>query len=448
MAAPNRITPPAVPSEKFWPHGWWRLMDRRIGIIPLPVFVMLVGVIGAFMAQGKLPSEISVAICVLAVGGCFCAEIGKRIPVVKHIGGAIIFTTFVPACLAHYGLLPMQLETYVANFANSTKVLYLFIALITVGSIMSMDRTVLIQGFVKIFVPLAAGSVVAAVVGTSVGALLGLGAKDTFYYIVVPIMAGGIGEGAIPLSIGYSEIMNSAQGAEFARVIPPVMFGSLTAVALAGLLNTMGKRYPHLTGEGRLQPGATDELAGKAEEAAALSAVDIGQVAAAGISVVSLYLLGLLFHSLVGLPAPVGMLFIAVAMKLAQAASPELQQGSKFVYKFTNTALTYPMLFAVGLTFMPWDTLVAALAWRNLLTIACTVATLMATGFVVGRWVNLYPIEAAIVNGCHSGQGSSGDVAILTAANRMQMMPFAQIATRIGGAFTVTLALIALAHGW
>ena len=73
-----------------------------------------------------------------------------------------------------------------------------------------------------------------------------------------------------------------------------------------------------------------------------------------------------------------------------------------------------------------------------------TVATLMTTGFFVGRWIKLYPIEAAIVNACHSGQGGTGDVAILTAANRMQMMPFAQIATRIGGAITVTLALITL----
>jgi Na+/citrate or Na+/malate symporter len=70
----------------------------------------------------------------------------------------------------------------------------------------------------------------------------------------------------------------------------------------------------------------------------------------------------------------------------------------------------------------------------------------MATGALVGRWLNMYPIEAAIINACHSGQGGTGDVAILTAANRMQLMPFAQIATRIGGAITVTLVLIALSR--
>ena len=63
-----------------------------------------------------------------------------------------------------------------------------------------------------------------------------------------------------------------------------------------------------------------------------------------------------------------------------------------------------------------------------------------------GRKLGMYPIETAIVNACHSGQGGTGDVAILTAANRMQLMPFAQIATRIGGAITVTMSLIAMAR--
>ena len=58
----------------------------------------------------------------------------------------------------------------------------------------------------------------------------------------------------------------------------------------------------------------------------------------------------------------------------------------------------------------------------------------------------MYPIDAAIVTACHSGQGGTGDVAILSAANRMQLMPFAQIATRIGGAITVTVTLVLLAH--
>jgi malate:Na+ symporter len=70
----------------------------------------------------------------------------------------------------------------------------------------------------------------------------------------------------------------------------------------------------------------------------------------------------------------------------------------------------------------------------------------MATGAFVGRLLGMYPIESAIINACHSGQGGTGDVAILTAANRMQLMPFAQIATRIGGAVTVTTVLILLSR--
>jgi len=106
--------------------------------------------------------------------------------------------------------------------------------------------------------------------------------------------------------------------------------------------------------------------------------------------------------------------------------------------------MTYPLLFAIGVALTPWHELMAAFTLVNLITIVSTVATLMGTGFLVGRWLGMYPIETAIVNACHSGQGGTGDVAILTAANRMSLMPFAQIATRIGGALTVTGTIIAM----
>ncbi|HEX7935522.1 MAG TPA: 2-hydroxycarboxylate transporter family protein [Paraburkholderia sp.] len=439
-------TPAQVSNQptRFWPEGWWKLMEYRIGIIPLPVYFVLLALITGFAVTGKVPGEISMAIAVLAFFGFTCAEIGKRLPILRNIGAAAIFATFVPSALTYYHVLPKPILGLTIEFTKSTNFLYLFIASIIVGSILSMDRRLLIKGFLKIFVPLALGSIAACMVGIAVGAAFGLGVRHTLLYIVVPIMAGGVGEGAIPLSVGYSEIMHLPQGELFAQVLPPVMLGSLTAIVLAGALDMLGKRFPHLTGEGRLQVGETDEMDPVEDEIR--GHVDVTHIAAAGITAITLYLLGLMCRNLFGVPAPVAMLFLAVLVKLARAVSPQLQDGAFVVYKFFSTAVTYPLLFAIGVAMTPWDKLIAAFTFANIVTIVATVATLMGTGFLVGRRLKMYPIDTAIVNACHSGQGGTGDVAILTAANRMQLMPFAQIATRIGGAIVVTLTLIVLAH--
>lgn len=431
---------------RFWPQGWWKVVEFRIGIVPLPVYVVLAALVAFFILRdGKVASDLPTMIAVLALGGFGCAEIGRRLPVIRNLGAAAIFATFVPSYLVYAHLLPEGMLKPVAEFTKASNFLYLFIAAIIVGSIFGMDRQVLIKGFLKIFVPLAAGSIVAGTVGTLIGVVLGLGAYHTFFYVVIPIMAGGVGEGAIPLSIGYAEILHQEQGTLFAQVLPPIMLGSLTAILLAGFLNWVGKRLPRLTGEGRLQPGVGEELT-PGEEKAAASAVDPGAIAAAGVTAIALYLLGTACFKLFGLPGPVAMLFLAVLVKLTRAVPPSLQLAGQTVYKFFSTAITYPLLFAIGVSLTPWETLVAALTPANIAVIVLTVAILMATGFFVGRLLGMYPIETAIVNACHSGQGGTGDIAILTAANRLELMPFAQIATRIGGAITVTLTLIFLAQ--
>ncbi|MEU4896010.1 2-hydroxycarboxylate transporter family protein [Streptomyces sp. NPDC044780] len=431
--------PPSTRAGRLWRRG----MDFDIGIVPLPVFIALAALIAALTATDNITGELAVVIGVMCVFAFALGELGKRLPLVRGIGGAAIFVTLVPSYLAYQGLIPSAALTSIGGFFGDTKVLSLFIAFVIVGSIMGMDRGVLVRGFGKIFAPLVAGSAVALVVGTAVGTATGLGWKHTVFFIVVPIMAGGVGEGAIPLTIGYAGVLSATQGELLAQVLPAVFVGNLTAILLAGLLNHLGKRRPDLTGHGRLDvAGGPDPLAAAEGERPA-APVTVQQVAAAGITAVTLYLAGVLALDLFDLPAPVVMLALAVLLKLAHGVTPRLQQGAGFVYDFCLAAMAFPMLFTFSATQTPWQTLVKGFSPAPLVTVVATVCALVGTGFVVSRWVRLHPIEGALVTGTHSGMGGAGDVAILTAAGRMRLLPFAQIATRIGGGITVALALLA-----
>ncbi len=426
------------PDHGRGPIFWWRLVDTRIGIIPLPLYPLLVAILALLVAHGTLKPDLTTMIPVLALGAFSCAELGRRLPLLGRIGAPAVFATFLPSFLVHQGWLPHAVTDAVTQFARSSNFLYLFIACIIVGSILGMERRVLIQGLARIFIPLLAGTLVAGAVGMSVGAALGLGALHSLLFIVVPIMGGGIGEGAIPLSIGYALLLHRDQGELFATILPPVMLGSLTAIILAGALYQLGRVRPMLTGRGRLRPA---EAVPAAHHPATVGPASI---AAAGLTAVTLYLAGTLAQELSGIPAPVAMLLAAVGLTLLRGVSPDLAASSEVVHRFFAVAITFPLLFVIGVAMTPWDTLMAALAPANLATIVATVGAMVATGFVAGRLAGLYPIDAAIVTACHSGQGGTGDVAILSAANRLSLMPFAQIATRIGGATVVTLTLLGL----
>ena len=429
--------PAAMPG---WAQAWQRLMDRRIGIVPIPVAIVLAAVLWYFVSHHEVATDLPMMIGLIVLLSFICAEVGQRIPGLRLVGGAVIVATFLPSALAYYRVLPADLVGAVSGFTKSSNYLFLYISAVIVGSVFAMDRTVLIRGFIKIFAPLAAGTVAAVIVGGAVGAALGLGLKHALYYVVLPVMAGGVGDGAVPLSVGYAGALHQGFGGQFAQVLPAVMIGSLFSVLIAGGLNLLGKRKPRWSGEGRLQPGGDmDELLKKGAPAAH---ADVMTLATGMVTAVTLYLVGELAFKAWKLPAPVIMLVVAVAMKLGWSVTRRLEIGADAVFQLFAKVGTYPLLFMVGVAWTPWEKLLAALAPANLITILATVVTLIAVGFWVGLKVNLYPIEAALVNATHAGQGGTGGVAILTAAERMQLLPFAQIAIRIGGAIVVTLTLL------
>lgn len=175
---------------------WWHIMDTwKIGIIPLPLFVLAGALIAIDCLGGKLPSDIVVMVATLAFFGFACGEFGKRLPIVGKLGAAAICATFIPSALVYYGLLPDVVVESTTKFYKSTNILYLYICCIIVGSIMSMNRTVLIQGFLRIFFPMLCGEIVGMIVGMGVGLALGLEPFQIFFFIILPIMAGGVGKG-------------------------------------------------------------------------------------------------------------------------------------------------------------------------------------------------------------------------------------------------------------
>jgi Na+/citrate or Na+/malate symporter len=87
--------------------GWLKLVELRIGIVSLPVCVLPAGIVTFFILRdGKIACDLPTMIAVLALGGFGCAEIGKRLPVIRNLGAAAIFATFVPSYLVFAQLLP------------------------------------------------------------------------------------------------------------------------------------------------------------------------------------------------------------------------------------------------------------------------------------------------------------------------------------------------------
>lgn len=420
-----------------------KMFGVQIGFIPLPVYLVLLLLLSGLVAVRKIGDDLPTMIAFIGFGGATCAAIGKKIPYLKNMGGAALVSAFLPSYLVSIGWFPQPVTDAITSFTKSSNFIYLFVSSVVVGSIFTMDRSVILKGFAKIFVPMLLGSLCAFAVGIIVASLLGIELKKTLLFIITPVMGGGLGEGAIPLSVGYSDILGIDAGKILAQLLPVILVANLFAILICGGLNMLGKRYPNLTGNGQLQMANSDEAPVRK---LSQDPTDINWVIAAGMCAITLYCAGVLLHALFGLPGPVCMLFLAVLMKLSKCVPTKLEQGADTLFKFFLASVTYPLLFANSVAVTHWDELAAAFHPKVLLTIFSTILTLTAVGFILAKRLGMYPIEAAIVNACHSGLGGTGDVAILTAAERLSLMPYAQISTRIGGAITVMTALLLLSQ--
>jgi Na+/citrate or Na+/malate symporter len=416
--------------------------------LPWYYFALLAAVVAAATYLGKLPAGMVGAFPLMIVMGVILTAVGEKTPIVNtFLGGGPIVVIFGSAAVATFGLMPKGALDNMAAFMKGGGFLDFYIASLITGSIMGMSRNLLIKAALR-YLPVILGAVALALaLGGLVGALSGYGAREAVFFISIPIMGGGMGAGAVPMAKIFGESLGVDPASMLSMMVPAVALANALAIVTGGLLNRLGQARPSLTGNGRLMRSADDE---------AVSDDDPGHGGGGQISIPKMGT-GLLiatcffaFGAVVNLlvPAVHGYAWMIISVAVVKAAglfSRDLEICCHQWFQFVMKNLTGALLVGIGVAYTNLTEVAAALTPIYLLLVTVTVFGGVIGAAAVGRMVGFHLIESSITGGlCMANMGGTGDVAVLSAAKRMELMPFAQISSRIGGAFMLILSSVVL----
>lgn len=406
----------------------------RIAGMPLPAFALMVVILLMAIYTDTLPAGMIGGLLVMMILGEALGFIGDRLPIVRtYLGGGAILAIFGAATLMYFPVMPGSVETTITDFMKDGGFLNFYIAALITGSILGMDPKALVQIGTRYFVPILGAVAGAVVLAALVGLLVGFSISDAVLVITLPILGGGMGAGAVPMSQVYEQLLGQSAGYYISLLVPALALGNVFAIVFASLLSKLGERYPHLTGNGQIMAGV--EL----EENQ--SRLDIGAMGIGVMMALSFYVSGQLLGQLVPLHPYALMIILVAVFKISGLVPDTLSDAASQWYGFVARNWTFALLFGIGVAYTDLGTVLEALTPTYVMIVFAVVAGATLGAGLLGKVVGFYPIESAITAGlCMANMGGTGDVAVLSAARRMQLMPFAQISSRLGGALILLMA--------
>lgn len=415
----------------------------KVGPMPLPWFLLFAAIILIAAVTESLPVDMLGGFGVILTLGWALGKIGDTIPGLNKFGGSTILSMLVPAILVFYGLLPDNAIESVTMLMSDTNFLDLYVFALVTGSILGMNRQVLVQGFARMVIPMSVGLVLAMLIPAAIGQLVGIGFQETLFNIVTPAMAGGIGGGVLPLAQGYSEVQNIDYGAMVAILAPASILSNFFSIGVAAIVGRFGEKHPELSGNGTLvRQSATEEkeLVNKEKK----TPINFQSIGIGLFLLVAVYIFGNLMQGIIGLPAAVIVIFASTIMKYFQVLPASIEEGAKQLNGFISSNFTAPLMVGLGIIYLDLKAVLDVLTWQYVVVVLAVVIVLGLTGFILGKFLNMYQIESAILSLNQSAMGGTGNVAILATTDRNSLMPFAQVATRIGGAITISIMITLL----
>ena len=417
-----------------------KVREFRVSGIPLLPFVIIAIVIATATFMNVLPGGMVGAFPIMIVIGAILNELGNRTPIIKdYLGGGPIVVIFGTAALFTYNVLPESAGKVISDFTKSGGFLTFYIAALITGSILGMERKLLLKAAVRFFLPIFAGLIAAFLLVGIGGMLIDYGFSDAILYIATPIMGGGMGAGAVPMSEIFAEKMNSNPEAILSLIVPALALGNAMSILAAGVLDRIGKVKPSLTGNGKLMVAQNDDIdVSSSDQIEPLNYEHIGL----GIVVATSFIV---FGRTLSKFLPIhyyALTIISVALvKILNIAPPRVQDSASHFYKVIAKNLTPALLVGIGVAYTDLTAVINAISIQYVLLVLLTIVGAIFGAGLVGKLVGFYFVESAITAGlCMANMGGTGDVAVLSSSKRMELMPFAQISSRIGGAIMILLA--------
>jgi len=385
--------------------------------LPFFIVVMIVTYTGMMptvkLADGLTATTfIATFAFLMSVGGIFF-WLGDTIPFVnKYLGGACILPLFGASALNFFGLVPETLQKGV-NVLMNGGFQDAYIACLLVGAVLVMDRKVLLSATAR-YMPAIIGSQVFALLFCMLGGLVtGFGPFEALFNVGAPCMSGGSAGAITTIPKLYSDLTGTDKSD---RAGSPHSYPSILRKSVVTMETQAKEKLP-----------ATSD--------------NYKHLAGGLFMCFAIYEAGNLLGRLPGLNIIAGLawsIIIAIVIKCTGILDSRVGNYCTYAMNFNLRALLPTLIAGIGIKSLKLTDLTTYFSPAALLVIFLGVLGAFIGACLFGHIFGLYAFETGVTAGlCCCNIGGSGDLAVLSACNRMELLAFSSISTRIGGALMV-----------
>ncbi len=418
--------------------------------LPLYVWVVLVAITVAGLASGKMGTDFGSTIFWLTVFGAIIMGIGNQLPIVKdYLGGGPLLLLLLGSFATWAKLIPEAYVEATNNWMAGINFQAFFLTLLIISSVMAIDQKTLARSLIGYLPCIFGGLIGAGILAVLVGMLffrLSLG--DILMTYVMPIMGGGSAAGALPMSSIYEEVTGNSKDVYYGIAMSALMVANVLCIFFAVGLDLLGKKIPSLTGDGSqlLRTGKepkTEKTQKETDVPCTLEDMGNGMMIMAGCWILaglfSKWFLPKIFG--VSIHQYAYLVVVAVVLNLSGVLSSKLRKGICKVYDVMKVWLTPSVFAGMAVSLLDFQSFIDALSAQTLILAASIIIGCIIGSAIAGYLVGFYPIDAAVTGGlCMANMGGSGDMLILSAGHRMELMTYASISSRIGGAIILAIS--------